>query len=106
MATANPLASLNDVIDAQVAPLVGSPCSCLAEFFRAELQKHRDCLDRQREYYSEVAIVQAEEALTKIMEQIEYLCQREDACEVIAHLLRKFDVVTKLSAWTEVDRHH
>ena len=69
MATANPLASLDNGIDARTAPLVGSPCSCLAEFFRAELQKHRDCLDRQREYYSEDAIEEAEVALTRIMEQ-------------------------------------
>ena len=106
MATANPFAQLDHVQDANQAPLVSSPCGCLAEFFRAELKKHRDCLDRQREYYSEVAIAQAQEALSRIKEQIEFLCQREDACEVIAQLLKRFDVVTKLSAWTDADRLH
>jgi hypothetical protein len=104
MTTANHLASLDDGPDLRPAPLIGSPCRCMAEFFREELQKHRQCLERQREYYSEVAITQAEEALVRIMEQVDYLCQREDACQVIAHLLRKFDVVTKLSAWTDSDR--
>ena len=47
------------------------------------------------------AIAQAEDALARIMGQLEQLCQRDDACEVMGQLLRKFDVVTKLSAWTE-----
>ena len=51
--------------------------------------------------YSEGAIAQAEDALTRIMGQLEQLSQREDACEVVGQLLRKFDVVTRLSAWTE-----
>jgi hypothetical protein len=40
------------------------------------------------------------------MEQIEGLCQREDACEVISRLLRQIDAVTKLSAWTEPETLH
>ena len=40
--------------------------------------------------------------LTKAMSQIESLCQREDACEVIGQLLRQIDAVTNLSAFTEV----
>ena len=107
MAEVNRL-SFDAWMDAQLQPepLAGSPCRCLTEFFREELMKHRRCLDRQREYYSELAIAQAEDALVKLMEQVEFLCRRDDACEVIAQLLRKFDVVTKLSAWTDPDRLH
>jgi len=81
--------------------LVGSPCECLADFFRQEILKHHQCLQHQREYFSEVAINQVEESLMRILEQVECLCQREDASQVIGELLRKFDAVTKLSAWTE-----
>ncbi len=81
--------------------LVGSPCECLADFFRQEILKHHQCLERQREYFSDVAINQAEQALMRILEQVECLCQREDACQVIGEMLKKFDAVTKLSAWTE-----
>lgn len=85
-------------------PLRESPCGCLADFYREELRKHYACLERQREYYSDAAITQAESALTRLMGQLEQLCQRDDACQMIGDLLRKLDTVTRLSAW--VDPHH
>jgi hypothetical protein len=87
-------------------PLCGPTCQCLAEFFREEFLKHHQCLEQQREYYSDNAITEAENALSKAMDQIEGLCQREDACEVISRLLRQIDAVTKLSAWTEPETLH
>jgi hypothetical protein len=84
----------------------GLPCQCLADFFREEFLKHHECLERQREYYSEIAIAQAEEALTRIMGQLEQLCEREDACRMVGELLKKFDLVTKLSAWTDPEQLH
>jgi hypothetical protein len=81
-------------------------CQCLSDFFREEFLKHHQCLERQREYYSDGAITQAEEALARIMGQLEQLCQRDDACQMMGELLRKFDLVTKLSAWTEPDQLH
>ena len=90
----------------QPRPLFGPSCQCLAEFFREEFRKHHQCLERQREYYSEVAIAQAETRSRAFSRQIEQLCQREDACEVVGQLLRQFDVVTKLSAWTEPRQLH
>lgn len=89
------------------APLLGGDhCDCLADFFRDELRKHHACLERQREYYSDVAITQVEGALARIMSQLEELCQREDACQMMGDLLRRFDLVTKLSAWTDPDQLH
>jgi hypothetical protein len=87
-------------------PMSGPSCQCLAEFFRQEFRKHHQCLERQREYYSDVAITQAEDALARIMARIEQLSQRDDACELIEQLLRRFDVVTKLSAWTDSEPLH
>jgi hypothetical protein len=87
-------------------PILGASCHCLAEFYREEFKRHHQCLERQREYYSEVAIAQAEEALMRILERLEQLCQRDDACEVVGQLLKQFDVVTKLSLWTEPDKLH
>ncbi|MEO8071403.1 MAG: hypothetical protein ABI652_08370 [Acidobacteriota bacterium] len=78
----------------------------MADFFRDELWKHHQCLERQREYYSEVAIAQAEDALARVIEQVEHLCEREDACQMMGELLRKLDLVTKLSAWTEPNTLH
>ena len=99
MSGPNRLASYSKVAGTHV--LVGTPCECLADFFRQEILKHHQCLEQQREYFSDVAINQAEQALMRILEQVECLCQREDARQVIGELLKKFDTVTKLSAWTE-----
>lgn len=94
-----------DIPDHQ-RPLLGASYQCLTEFYREEFRRHHRCLERQREYYSEIAIAQAEEALTRILERLEQLCQREDACEVVGQLLRQFDLVTKLSLLTEPEKLH
>jgi hypothetical protein len=86
--------------------LYSSSCQCLADFFREEFLKHHACLEHHREYYSEVAIAQVEDALAAIMAQLDQLCQRDDACQMMTALLRKFDLVTKLSVWTEPDQLH
>jgi hypothetical protein len=92
--------------DLKARPLAGAPCQCLAEFFREEFLKHHKCLEQQREYFSDTAIAEAESALSRAMAQIDGLCQRDDACEVISRLLRQIDAVTKLSAWTEPETLH
>jgi len=74
---------------------------CRSEFYREEFLKHRRCLERQREYYSERAITEVEAALTRIMARLEHLSSKEDADQVVGRLLRKFDVVTGLSNWVD-----
>src|SRR5215208_3492149 len=98
MGSKDRLTSVDPAVKAQ--PFSGTSCNCLTDFFREE------CLEQQREYYSDMAIAEAEHALSRAMEQIEGLCQRSDACEVIGRLLRQIDAVTKLSAWTEPDTLH
>ena len=104
MASKNRLTSVDAFGTAR--PLTGHVCQCLADFFREEFLKHHHCLEQQREYFSDMAIAEAESALSRAMEQIECLCQREDACEVIGRLLRQIDAVTKLSAWAEPQTLH
>jgi len=71
------------------------------EFYRDELIKHQRCLERQREYYSERAITRAEAALTRLIDHLDQLCRQKDADQVMGRLLRQFDVVTGLSAWSD-----
>jgi hypothetical protein len=78
----------------------------VAEFYREEFLKHHRCLQRQRPYYSESAISDVECALTKIMGQIEHLSSQKDASQVVSSLLKKFDVVTGLSAWSDPKHTH
>jgi hypothetical protein len=77
-----------------------------ADFYRQEFIKHRECLARQREYFSELAISNADEALARVLNQLEQLCACDNADQLIAGLLRKFNAVTGLSAWSDPKQLH
>jgi hypothetical protein len=89
-----------------VDPSRVSSVPVLSDFYRQEFLKHRQCLARQREYYSERAITDADGAISRVLNELESLCVRDDADAVITSLLRKFDVVTGLSAWTDPKNYH
>ena len=78
----------------------------IAEFYREEFVKHHRCLQQQRPYYSESASTDVEAALTKILAQLEHLSTQANAPQVVSSLLRKFDVVTGLSAWSDPKQSH
>ena len=78
----------------------------LMEFYREEFIKHHRCLQRQRPYYSEGAITNVEAALTRIIEELDQLCRQDNADQVVSSLLKKFDVVTGLSAWSDPRQTH
>ena len=73
----------------------------LSNFYREEFIKCQRCLEQQREYYSESAISDVEQALLKVMGELDRLCTKADADQVVSRLLRQFDVVTGLTAWTD-----
>ena len=83
------------------SPAASCNPSVLADFYRQELLKHRDCLELQREYYSDRAITEAEEGLMRLLAQLDQLCTKEYANELVADILRQYDVVTRLSALTD-----
>ena len=78
----------------------------IAEFYREEFVKHHRCLQQQRPYYSESAITDVEAALAHIMGQLEQLSTQDDAPQLVSSLLKKFDVVTGLSAWSDPIQTH
>ena len=86
-----------------------SPISALhpiAEFYREEFLKHHRCLQQQRPYYSETAITDVETAIIKTISELEHLSTQEDAPQLVASLLKQFDVVTGLSAWSDSKHTH
>jgi hypothetical protein len=84
-----------------------TPCvSALAEFYREEFLKHHRCLQAQREYYSAQAIQTAENALLKIIADLDRLSEESNSEHVIAQLLKEFDVVTGLSGWSDPCKVH
>jgi hypothetical protein len=78
----------------------------ITEFYREEFIKHRRCLQQQRAYYSEGAITDVETALTKVLSQLEQLSTQANAPQLVSSLLKQFDVVTGLSAWTDAKHTH
>jgi hypothetical protein len=78
----------------------------LADFYREEFLKHQQCLQRQRPYFSEGAITDVETALKRILGQLDSLCTKDNADEVVSTLLKQFDVVTGLSAWSDPKHTH
>ena len=47
------------------------------DFYREEFLKHRRCLEQQREYYSNSAITSVEDALTRIISQLDHLSAKQ-----------------------------
>jgi hypothetical protein len=77
-----------------------------SEFYREEFLKHQQCLQEQREYYSERAILEVEEAITKTIAQLDRLCNHCDCDHIVSCLLRQLDQVTNLSAWSDPKAPH
>jgi hypothetical protein len=84
----------------------GRPGASFTDFYREEFLKHQRCLEQQREYYSPSAITSVESALTRIISQLDNLSTKQDADQVVSRLLRKFNVVTRLSSWTDPKNLH
>ena len=78
----------------------------IIEFYREEFVKHHRCLQQQRSYYSESAITDVEAALTRILGQLEHLSAQDDAPQLVSSLLKKIDVVTGLSSWSDPKHSH
>jgi hypothetical protein len=77
------------------------PGTTRTDFYREEFLKHRRCLEQQREYYSDSAITSVDAALTRIISQLEHLSTKQDADQLVSNLLRKINVVTGLSSWSD-----
>jgi hypothetical protein len=101
---------MDEMFGGSRAPFVSSPSinrpAVITNFYREEFLKHRQVLHQQREYYSERAITDVEAAITRTLSQLEQLCSRDNADKVVSDLLRKFDVVTNLSAWSDPKKAH
>ena len=52
------------------------------------------------------AITDADAALARVLNQLEQLCAQDDADQLIAGLLRKFNAVTGLSGWSDPSQLH
>jgi hypothetical protein len=78
----------------------------LTEFYREEFVKHHRCLQQQRPYYSERAITDVEAALARILGQLEDLSTQDNAPQLVSSLLKKLDLVTGLSAWSDPKQTH
>lgn len=83
-----------------------APVGFPSDFYREEFIRHRECLARQREYFSERAITNADHALALVLGQLDKLCAKDDADQLMGRLLRQFNAVTGLSGWTDPGKLH
>ncbi len=83
-----------------------APVGLPSDFYREEFLRHRECLARQREYYSERAITDADPALARVLNRLEQLCSKDDAEQLMGRLLRSFNAVTGLSGWSDPKQLH
>jgi hypothetical protein len=86
--------------------VLSAPVNLASDFYREEFIRHRECLARQREYFSERAITDADAALARVLGQLEQLCAKDDADQLIGRLLRTFNAVTGLSSWSDPKQLH
>ena len=75
-------------------------------FFREELARHRQCLELQREYYSDRVIADVQRAIGRLMAHLDRFCAHEHGDRLVCRLLRKIDGVTRLSVWSERRKTH
>ena len=78
----------------------------ISEFYRQEFARHHRCLQQHRPYFSEGAITDVEAALARIMAQLESMCSQDNVDELVSALLKKIDVVTGLSSWSDPRHTH
>lgn len=83
-----------------------APLNPIANFYREEFLKHLAILQTQRGCFSETACTRAEQALDRILVQLDALCARQNACEVMSRLLASFDCVTGASWLAEREDLH
>jgi hypothetical protein len=72
-----------------------------SHFYKEEFLKCQRCLEQQREFFSERAISDAEQALLKVMSELDHLCNTSDADQVISNLLSQFNIVAGPQGWTD-----
>jgi hypothetical protein len=81
--------------------VLSAPVNLPSDFYREEFIRHRECLARQREYFSESAITDADQALAHVLSRLEQLCSQGNADQLMGNLLRSFNAVTGLSGWSD-----
>jgi hypothetical protein len=91
---------------ARSSGVASSPVGGPTDFFRQEFLRHRECLARQREYFSERAITDADRALARVLGELDAICAKDDGVELISQLLRQFNAVTGLSGWSDPSKLH
>ena len=54
----------------------------------------------------ELAITDVDAAIARILSRLEQLCSKDDADQLMSGLLRKFDSLSGLSAWSDPSKLH
>ena len=75
-------------------------------FYRQQLCRHWQCVEQQRDCYSDKAVADIARALSKLLFSVDSLCDDERGHILVAQLLFNIDGVTRLSSWSKQPRIH
>ncbi|MBM3777266.1 MAG: hypothetical protein FJW23_03365 [Acidimicrobiia bacterium] len=78
----------------------------LTNFYREEVIRCQQCLEEQREYYSEQTIREVERALHRVMAELDHVCSAPEAGRMVGHLLRQFTGVPGVVNWSDPRHVH
>ena len=70
----------------------------ISDFYREEFLRHKSRLECQRTFFSEGTYEEIEGVLTRIIAEMDRICEVENFEELASHLLQRIDIVTNLSS--------
>ena len=84
--------------DADYVPAVARAQREIADFYRVEFQKHRARLSERRRLYGESTYKQVDDALGRLLAEIDLVVGLENFEDLAGQLLAKIDSITHLSS--------
>jgi hypothetical protein len=78
--------------------LEDSKKKCISEFYREEFLRHKSRLECQRTFFNEGTYEEIEGVLSRIIDEMDRICEVDNFEELASHLLQRIDIVTNLSS--------
>ena len=71
---------------------------CISDFYREEFLRHKSRLECQPTFFNEGTYEEIEAVLSRIIDEMDRICEVENFEELAGHLLQRIDIVTNLSS--------
>jgi hypothetical protein len=71
---------------------------CISDFYREEFRRHKNRLECQRTFFNEGTYEEIDGVLSRIIDEMDRICEVDNFEELASHLLQRIDIVTNLSS--------